>query len=250
MVFRKSWILILCLVFSFCATVRERENEEERGAQFHYQKAVVAMNYGFAADAVKYAEEALSHDPFYYQAYNLLGLAHLKLGNYDEAITSFKKCLDINPEFSEAHFNLAVAYENNGLMERAKEAYRKSFSLNGNVQSGVRLATIYLQQENPEGSLEIVRELLAEKKPSAELFNLEGIALNKMKRFEEAAESFQNALNIEPDNKVIMINLAVAWINNGEVEKAKIYLENLLPSIEDQSLKEKVEAYLKKIKDI
>ncbi|MFW6160629.1 MAG: tetratricopeptide repeat protein, partial [Acidobacteriota bacterium] len=115
---------------------------------------------------------------------------------------------------------------------------------------GVRLATIYLRQEKPEEALKVTRKLLTKENPSAEAFNLEGIALNKMKRFKEAAGSFQKALEIEPDNKVIMVNLAVAWLNNGEIEKARQYMERLLPSIEDQSLKDRVEDYLKQIKNL
>ncbi|MDH5385608.1 MAG: tetratricopeptide repeat protein, partial [Candidatus Aminicenantes bacterium] len=80
--------------------------------------------------------------------------------------------------------------------------------------------------------------------------NLQGVILNKLHRYPEAIESFQSALKIDPNHAVAAINLAVAHINNNELNKARDVLSRILPFVQDQELKDKITEYLKKIKEL
>ena len=49
---------------------------------------------------------------------------------WDEAIFRWKKAIEIEPDSSSAHNNLAVAYEQKGLWEEAKKEYEIALELN------------------------------------------------------------------------------------------------------------------------
>jgi Tfp pilus assembly protein PilF len=49
---------------------------------------------------------------------------------WDEAIFRWKKALELDPNSSAAHNNLAVAYEKKGLWEEAKKEYEVALELN------------------------------------------------------------------------------------------------------------------------
>jgi len=51
----------LCLVLAFCvATQSSKAKENENDPQYHYQKAVVALKYGFEDEAIKHLDQAIS----------------------------------------------------------------------------------------------------------------------------------------------------------------------------------------------
>jgi len=49
---------------------------------------------------------------------------------WDEAIFRWKKAVELEPDSSSAHNNLAVAYEKKGLWEEAKKEYESALQLN------------------------------------------------------------------------------------------------------------------------
>jgi Tfp pilus assembly protein PilF len=49
---------------------------------------------------------------------------------WDEAIFRWKKAIELDPNSSSAHNNLAVAYEQKGLWEEAKQEYERALELN------------------------------------------------------------------------------------------------------------------------
>jgi tetratricopeptide (TPR) repeat protein len=56
--------------------------------------------------AVYYFEKAVLYDPGYYQAYNNLGLAYEKKGDFSNARFYYTKAIEINPDFKLAKDNL------------------------------------------------------------------------------------------------------------------------------------------------
>jgi tetratricopeptide (TPR) repeat protein len=56
--------------------------------------------------------------------YNL-GLAYASREDYDKAIACWNDALKVNPEFDEARFNIAVAYEKTGKIAEAKASYQQ-----------------------------------------------------------------------------------------------------------------------------
>lgn len=64
-------------------------------------------------------------------AENNEGVDHLVQGHYDVAVKHFKKALASNPNFAEAHFNLAVSLDGQGKHGEATESFKKAKELGG-----------------------------------------------------------------------------------------------------------------------
>jgi tetratricopeptide (TPR) repeat protein len=61
---------------------------------------------------------------------------HIELGKfyflnnkYDEAVSEFKKVLEINPGNAEAYYNIGLIKESSNLMNEAKEMYSKALAV-------------------------------------------------------------------------------------------------------------------------
>jgi len=72
-------------------------------------------------EALGHLEKAIRMNPFPPSHYYLhLGFAHNNVGNYDEAISAFKKALALAPKSIPARLNLIVSYVQLGSMEDAR----------------------------------------------------------------------------------------------------------------------------------
>lgn len=66
---------------------------------------------------------ALEIDSAYAESWNELGLLLRAIGRADEGIASLRRAIDVRPDFYDAHYNLALALEDSGQLEQAREAY-------------------------------------------------------------------------------------------------------------------------------
>jgi len=96
--------------------------------------------------------------------------------------------------------------------------------------------------------LDYVQKSIQKDTRSSTAFNLRGVILNQLGQYSEAIESFQNALRLVQNDIITSVNLSVAYINNKEFDKARLLLEKILPLVQDQMLKDKINEYLEIIK--
>lgn len=243
-------ILAISLFLANCMTQSKRIQKKENDAQYEYEKAVVTMNYGLVDEAIKYLKQALSLNPSHHLSYYLLGLAYEKKQNLAEAEAATQKCLEIKPDFPNAHISLGGIYEEKGRSDKAEEEYKKAYAIDQSYNSCLHLALLYHGQDRLDLSLEYVQKAIQKDSRSVQAYNLQGVILNRLNRYPEAIQSFQNLLIIDPNHVVASINLAVAYINNKNFDKARELLEKTLPNVKDQKLKEKIQEYLEKLKEL
>jgi len=244
-------ILILIVFTVSCASSQARmEKKRAKDFQDQYELALVAMRYSMPDEAIRYLNNAISLDPSHQPSYFLLGLAHSEKKSYKEAATAFEKSLELKPDDSEARIRLGDVYRQMGLSEKAEEEYKKAYALDESSVAGFNLALLSYEQDKLDQALEYVQTLVQKGSQSVDVYNLQGVILNKLRRYPEAIESFQSALKIDPNHAVAAINLAVAHINNNELTKAREVLSRILPFVQDQELKDKITEYLKKIKEL
>jgi tetratricopeptide (TPR) repeat protein len=244
-------ILILSVFTVSCASSQARiEKKRAKDLQDQYELALVAMKYSMPDEAIRYLNNAISIDSSHQPSYFLLGLAQSQKKNYKEAAAAFEKSLELKPDDAEARIRLGDVYRQMGFSEKAEEEYKKAFARDESSVAGFNLAMLSYEQDKLDQALEYVQLLIQKGSPSIDMYNLQGVIFNKQRRYPEAIESFQSALKIDPNHAVAAINLAVAYINNNELNKARELLSRILPFVQDQELKDKILEFLKKIKKL
>ncbi len=63
---------------------------------------------------------------------------------------------------------------------------------------------------------------------SIHVFNRLGIALRKLKRFEEAKKAYHHALKLNPQDEYLYFNLARVYLDEKDLAKAKEIVEKAL----------------------
>jgi Flp pilus assembly protein TadD len=243
-------VLALILSIAGCASTPKRAiKDPEKDPQNQYEKAVISMRYGLEDEALKYLNLALSLDPAHTPSLLLLGNAQFRKENYGEAAAAFQKYLEIRPNDAEAHISLGLTYEKLGMTDKSEAEYLKSLAIDGNSNAAFGLAKLYYEQNKLEPALEHIQKAIQKNSQSAAYYNLQGVIFNQMHRYADALPSFQAALRYAPDDIYVIINLGIAYINIKELAKARELLEKVLPSVQDEALKTKINEYLKLIKD-
>jgi tetratricopeptide (TPR) repeat protein len=243
--------ILIILVLISCGSISAQKKpakNTEKDPQYQYEKGVVALNYGLTDEAIRYGDLAVSLDPNHYGGHSLLGNAYYKKGDYARAVVSFEKAAGLEPGKAEAHFNLGLALFETGAMDRAEAEFKQANAIKEEATTGYYLARVHLNQKKYDQALDEAVKSLQKNPRSASCYNLKGVILNQLGRYADAAGSFQAGLVLAPDDTNLQVNLGVAYINSNEPDKARAVLEKVLPRIQDQALKARIEGYLKSIK--
>ena len=73
-------------------------------------------------------------------AYFLLGNMHIEEEQYDEAAVNYREAIDLNPEFHQAYYNLALVYAQMGDLENAESSIDKAIELEPNDETYQEMA--------------------------------------------------------------------------------------------------------------
>lgn len=113
------------------AAVSPARAEAEQSYALAYEEVGKANKYladGKAKNAQKMfkralgrVENAVSLDPAYHEAWNLVGYSARRLGDYDKAFMAYGKCLDIKHDYAPAREYLGEAYVELGKPAKARE---------------------------------------------------------------------------------------------------------------------------------
>ena len=71
--------------------------------------------------ALKKFKEAAEIDPTYYEAWNMIGFCSRKTGDLPASLAAYQKCLEIEPEYAQAHEYLGETYLGMNDVAKAKE---------------------------------------------------------------------------------------------------------------------------------
>jgi tetratricopeptide (TPR) repeat protein len=160
----------------------------------------------------------------------LKGLNVSRSGNWLRALQYFRQCLEIDPDFSPAHYEIGLLYYKNGHGEEALPHLIRAVELNGqNIQYHFALANVYLALNQPGQALEIYKKLeKMNSEPSPALYLNMGIAYKAMVDFERAKECFHRSIQLAPQNPEALDHLGRLYLEQGRHEEAKVVFQKLV----------------------
>ncbi len=153
--------------------------------------------------AMEYLDRATEIHPTYKNAYLLKGNAHFFIGSYEKAVEAYDTALKIDPNFSDALKNQAIA-----LREAGKYA--------GEKQGDMTKATLYLEKSYQMAPQDMGTVRL--------LGVLNGVKGNHL----EAFKFFKAVSDAQPENANAYLDLSTAYRNLGDQENAEKYFQKAI----------------------
>ena len=104
----KKALLLVCILSISVVTTACINN---LAVQELNNKAAVYMEKGNYTEAIERLKSSIDLDDSVYATHYNLGIAYTKNSEYQNAINSYRKVIELNPEFADAYYSLAVAEE-------------------------------------------------------------------------------------------------------------------------------------------
>ena len=202
--------------------------------EFHYAQGLVYLMRETSSDveyiknianlsdaAIKESNTAVSLDSTYYQAYNAMGVANLKLGNKNDAQTLFKTALKNNPNFAPAYDNLGNVAMLDGDLDQAEKYYLQAIKCNShNPTSMYHMGQVEARRGDYTKALTWLNHSLHINPNSSPGWNLQGELYLKQGNQAAAINSFKKAIHVKPENIRPYINLAGVYERRADHEFA------------------------------
>ena len=164
----------------------------------------------------------LDADPDHAEALNLLGVILQDRGRAAESLTLIERAIAIDPDFPDAHANLARGHRFLGDMEKAATAAQKAITLDPDLgeawlQLGYALLSLHLNRE----ALVTLRKASTWFPDSVELRAGIGFAAQRLEDHAAAADAWRTVLRLQPDRIEALVNLGAALGSLDQMDEAR-----------------------------
>ncbi len=167
-------------------------------------------------------EDQTSLETMYYRGnYFLYGL-----GDPNKALAEFEKILARDPNFILAHYDLAVAYRDLGMIEKAIGQYEKTLALNpGFPEALSNLGGYYFRSEKLNKAVELFKKAVHVYPNFIQALSNLGSALNKQGHPDEALRFLKKALALDPEFAIANFNLGNSLFALNRMDEARDMFE-------------------------
>ena len=162
-----------------------------------------------ASDAsLEYANAQLAENPDYV-SYVYRGLVSFARGTYWEAQADFEIALDLNPQLSEAVFNLAITREKLNRQKDALATYNKYLEMQPKSTLGYyNRGNLYLKQKKYKEAIKDFRRVLEIEDRFVDAHNQIALVYFKQKKYQEAWNEIKKAAEVNTTNQTVNKNKA------------------------------------------
>lgn len=188
--------------------------------EVHFSLGSVYDATGKTAEAIAELRRALELAPNSDDAYRRLGSAYMSAGRKNEAIRAYEKAVNLNPYYWFNYRDLGQAYYQTGDNEKALATWQKIIQLEpDNVMGYEDVGAVYLNEGKYNECIPMFQKAL-QLQPMADIYSNLGTAYFYLKRYSDAVQMFVKATAMNPNDQMLMGNLADAYRWSGEKDKA------------------------------
>lgn len=150
-----------------------------------------------------------------------IGQELIRLERPGEAVPLLKKAVDASPDYAPAHFNLGVAFNQEGQQEPALDEFTAAIKLRPDYfEAHAAMGLTLLETGRPIGAVEHFRQAVRLRPNLVGARNNLGHALMQAGSPAEAIKEYEEALRLEPNHAATYNSLAVALQQEGRVDEA------------------------------
>lgn len=193
----------------------------------HKSPKNLVVLYGLGQIYMKLAQETLKKvetvapDSYFVHLINAQTMEGM--GNYDGALPEYKKAVEIEPNFRDAHYYLGNIYWLKGRWELATAEFKKEIAVDPyDCMAEWKLANILIKTHDNSGqALSYIRSSLSICPDLPQALTDYGQLLAQQGEYEKAIQQFQRALQISPGEDTVHFQLARTYQKLGRDEEAK-----------------------------
>ncbi|OAI18555.1 hypothetical protein A1507_09380 [Methylomonas koyamae] len=182
---------------------------------FHRRIALVQIYLGSnqMPKALATSAETMNKFPEQPDVVEMAGVVYMLNGSFEKAQPLLESAVKLSPERVSAHYNLALLYEKLKQSKSGISEIEKALKLNpSHVPSKFVLARLLAATGQLDLARNILKELELSNAGSVQIPELKGRIAVGQNKFEEAVAHFKSALNKQPDNPQLVMQLAFALI--------------------------------------
>ena len=202
---------------------------EPNYAEAHNNLATLYLGQKRYDEALRHCRAAFRLHPEYLYCFNLANIladaasARHDTNGFAEAVQTYLQAQQLNPESSDAHYNLALTWQAQGRVSEALAELEQAARLDSNrvgadawTQLGLLCAT---QNKMPEAE-RAFRELIRLQPANADAFGWLGNALGEQNKLADAVPIYLAALRLKPADCGNEFNLALTLARLGRRDEA------------------------------
>ena len=179
------------------------------------------MEQGEPDRAIASYRRALELKPDFADAHYNLGIALKDQGALDQAIASYRRALELRPDFAAAHNNLGAAFKEQGKLDEAIACYRRVLDLRPDfADAHNNLGAAFKEQARPDEAIACYRRALELRPDFPEAHSNLGIALEDQGKPDEAIACYRRALELRPEFVEVHNRLGMALRDRGNLDEA------------------------------
>src|SRR5215469_5009660 len=203
------------------AAAKQAQTLNDKLPEAHFSLGAVYEATGQTTQAVTEAKRGLELAPNSDEAYRRLGRAYVAAGQKEQGIHAFEKAVEMNPYYWVNLNELASQYFNMGDYDKAIKYYQQVTQVEPQNAIGfLNLGAAYVNMGRFEESVAPLQTSMKLDPQPMTISNL-GTSLFFLHRYKEAANLFEQAVKLNPNDEMLMGNLADSYRAEGQTEQAK-----------------------------
>lgn len=196
-------------------------------AHFFEKKKMLNKAIREYEDVLKYSNQ-MDHDTLL-SIYETLGDLYTEIKRYKDAIKYYEFAIDMGEKAPEIYYNIYELYKLIGNENKANNYLVKLLELRPeDVETKIEFAKVLLEKGNINKADKYISEVLKFKRDSIDALILKAKVLDKKGDKRGLLNIYKRILNIEPENKIILYNLAVLEYELNNMDKALSYLKRYI----------------------
>ncbi len=216
-------------LISSCSTAPSRDNMDK--AESHYKLGSSYLNNSQFNEAMTEFKKALDLNPRKKETLNFLGFLSTRFNKYEEAIIYYKKAISIDPDYSEAMNNLAVTYAETENWDEAVKYFDSALANPMYETPEMAYANkgyvLYMKGDYTNAETTVKEALMINRQLPLASYVL-GLVYTKLDNDDAAIEEFKKAIGLAPEYVEAHMELAKTYVRSGNRAKALKHFEAVL----------------------
>ena len=210
---------------SFWASIAQRPTAQDRATLLKIY--ATPQNTPQHDAAINILKKQLETNPTNARTHYLLGTIYDDKGDTVLAVTSFKACLEIDPDFHPARETLLQVYQRTGLPQQAVELLEETLKQMPSPNDYNTIGVMYYRTGEIDQSIAAFRKSLemnpydpTPRNNLYQIFRERGIKALNVKAHQKAALYFAEALQFKPEDALLYRLMGDAYAKDGDLRNA------------------------------